>query len=339
MGFQRGLLYAGSPGREQKPRGRMTAVLGTVGAKRRKVAYSWCRLSVNAQMLKRILRAALDAFRRLNEDDGWAIASHIALSALMALFPFLLVITAIAGLFGSKELASEAARILLETWPEQVATPLTFEIQGVLASARGGALTVGAALALFFASAGVESLRVGLNRAYAMVDTRHWMVLRLESIGYTIVGAFALLALSFLVFLAPLIWGGALRLVPQLEPLGFVVTFTRFTVAALVLVVALVIVHLWLPAGRRTLREIMPGVIATLVLWLIAGTLFGRYLAEFAFTYSTYYAGLATPMIALVFLYLTALIFIYGGELNQVISVMKRERAAATPPPDPDRGK
>ena len=101
-----------------------------------------------------------------------------------------------------------------------------------------------------------------------------------------------------------------------LAPFGVVVTFTRFAVASLVLVIALIIAHLWLPAGRRTLKEIAPGVGATLILWLIAGTLFGRYLAEFAFTYSTYYAGLASPMIVLVFLYLTSSIFIYGGELN-----------------------
>ena len=54
-------------------------------------------------------------------DDGWAIASHIALSALMSLFPFLIVVTALAGFFGSKELADEVARILLEAWPTQVA--------------------------------------------------------------------------------------------------------------------------------------------------------------------------------------------------------------------------
>src|SRR5215204_4084625 len=261
--------------------------------------------------MRQSLHIALEAFRRFNADDGWAIASHIALSTLMGLFPFLLVLTAIAGVFGSKNLADEGARILLETWPEQVAAPIALEIHGVL--------TIGAALALFFASAGVESLRIGLNRAYELVDLRPWWLLRLESIGYVIVGAFALLALSFLVFLAPLIWATTIKYLPRLEPLGLTITVVRFGTAALVLVVALVIVHLWLPCGRRRLKEILPGVIATLVLWLVAGTIFGRYLADFAFTYSTYYAGLASPMIALVFLYLTASIFIYGGELNKVI--------------------
>ncbi len=43
---------------------------------------------------------------------------------------------------------------------------------------------------------------------------------------------------------------------------------------------------------------------------------FGRYLADFSYAYVTYYAGLASAMTALVFLYFTATIFIYGGELN-----------------------
>lgn len=283
--------------------------------------------------LRQGFQLAYQAFLRFNNDDGWAIASHIALSALMALFPFLLILTAIAGLFGSKDLADEGARILLETWPEQVATPLALEIHGVLMSARGGVLTVGAALAVFFASSGVESLRIGLNRAYGLVDHRRWWVMRIESIAYVIVGAFGLLALSFLVFLAPLIWQTTLRYFPGFEPLGTLITFTRFAVSTFVLVMSLVIFHLWLPAGRRSLKEIAPGVIATLLLWLIAGVVFGRYLADFAFTYSRYYAGLASPMIALVFLYLTSSIFIFGGELNNVLSEWSRRRK--TPKTDP----
>ena len=76
---------------------------------------------------------AIDAFRDFLADDGWAIASHIALSTLMAMFPFLIVVTAIAGfIFGSKEMADEAARILLEAWPKEVAGPLALDIWSAL---------------------------------------------------------------------------------------------------------------------------------------------------------------------------------------------------------------
>jgi membrane protein len=278
-------------------------------------------------VLVRCWRLTIDAFYRFIADDGWAIASHIALSGLMAMFPFLLVVTALAGMIGSTNLAEEAARILLEAWPEPVAAPIAIEIHRVLISARGGLLTIGIALALFFASSGVESLRIGLNRAYAVVDARAWWLLRLEAIGYVLVGAVSLLAFSFLVVLAPLIWATLIRHVPALEPFGWLVTFVRFTVAAVVLIIALIIVHLWLPAGRRNLRDIAPGVMATLLMWLAAGTIFGRYLADFAFTYSIYYAGLASPMMALVFLYLSSSIFIYGGELNAAIQQVRRKRS------------
>ena len=56
--------------------------------------------------------------------------------------------------------------------------------------------------------------------------------------------------------------------------------------------------------------------LATLIMWLAAGAGFGRYLAEYSFTYVNTYAGLASAMIALVFLYWTASIFVYGCELN-----------------------
>ena len=275
------------------------------------------------------VRIAFDAFRHFNADDGWAIASHIALSALMSLFPFLLVVTALAGIIGgSKELADVAAGILLQAWPEQVATPIAREIHDVLSSANGQVLTVGVVLALYFASSGVESLRIGLNRAYNVIEPRSWWLLRLESIAYVVIGAVALLAFAFLVVLAPLIWRAAMRHAAWLEPFGALIDFTRFIAAALVLVIALLIVHLWLPAGRRSLREIAPGVIATLALWLIGGAAFGRYLADFAFAYTIYYAGLASAMIALVFLYVTASIFVYGGELNAVIRHARQARHA-----------
>lgn len=272
-----------------------------------------------------IRRIAIDAFYRFNEDDGWAIASHIALSTLMALFPFLIVVTALGAVFGSKELADETARILLETWPKEVAGPIALEIHDVLTNLRPEALTVGALFAIIFASSGVESLRIGLNRAYGMKESRSWWLLRLESIGYVLVGAAALLVLSLLIVLWPLIWATVIKYMRWLEPLDFLLTLARLGLASAVLVVALVVVHMWLPAGRRSLVEVAPGIVVTFALWLACGTLFGRYLSEFAFAYTIYYAGLASAVAALFFLYLVALIFIYGGELNAAIWRARKE--------------
>jgi membrane protein len=266
-------------------------------------------------------RIAYDAFRLFLADDGWAIASHIALSTLMALFPFMILVTALAGFFfGSQELANEAARLLLEAWPKEVAGPITRDVTNVLTQTRGDVLTFSVAFALYFASSGVESLRIGLNRAYNAAERRSWWLLRLESVLYTLVGAIAILAFAFLVVLGPLIWAKLVEYFPLVQPFDGLVTVLRYGIAAAVLIIALLILHGWLPAGRRGFIEIAPGIAATLLLWLVSGAAFGRYLAEFAFTYSIMYSGLASAMVTLVFLYVCASIFIYGGELNSVIA-------------------
>jgi membrane protein len=275
-------------------------------------------------------RIAMDAFYRFNADDGWAIASHIALSTLMSMFPFLILVTAIAGFIGSKNLADEVARLIIAAWPAEVSGGIAGEIHGVLTTARGDILTVGAVFALYFSSSGIESLRIGLNRAYGLNEPRPWWLLRLESIGYVLIGALGLLSLSFLVVLGPLMFRAALKYAIWLGPLESHYNVGRFTVATFTLTVALMILHMWLPAGRRQIEDVWPGIVATLLLWLACGFTFGRYLSDYSYTYVTYYGGLASAMTALVFLYFIAWIFIYGGELNAAIA---RERAivAMTP--------
>jgi membrane protein len=267
-----------------------------------------------------VFNVCLDAFYTFLADDGWAIASHIALSTLMALFPFLIVLTSLAGFFGSKELADQAAALLLQTWPRQVADAISGQIHEVLTTTRTDALTVGAVLAVYFASNGVEALRVALNRAYAVVEPRRWYWLRLESIGYTLVAAVTSLAMAFLIVLGPLIIEAVRRYLPlAVETNERFLHVSRYGITIAALIGALFILHAWLPAGRRGFLQILPGIVFTMVASLISGIAFGQYLARFADRYVTMYAGLASVIIALVFLYFIAAIFVYGGELNAAI--------------------
>jgi membrane protein len=285
-------------------------------------------LGSRAGMIQRMrfaFRIVYDAVMRFLQDDGWAIASYIALAILTSLFPFLIFVTSLAGFFGTKTLADEAVTLLFEAWPQQVAAPIANEIHNVLTNTRSGVLTIGVILAVYFSSSGVEAIRIGLNRAYGVSETRAWWVLRLESIAYVFVGALALLTLAFLVVLAPLIWSIVLHFAPGFEPLDRLVTFSRFAVASLVLLLALILAHKFLPGGRRSFVDMAPGILLTIVMWIAAGIAFGSYLAEFARNYVTTYAGLASVMIALVFLYLVAAIFIFGGELNAAILRAKHE--------------
>ena len=280
-------------------------------------------------------RVALDAFYRFNADDGWAIASHIALSLLMSMFPFLILVTAIAGFIGSQNLADEVARMIIAAWPREVSSRIAGQIHDVLTTARGGFLTVGAVFAIYFASSGIESLRIGLNRAYGLVEPRPWWLLRLESIGYVLVGAVGQLALAFLVVLVPLAFRAIAAYAPWLYLVESHFNIGRFVVASILLTSSLLILHMWLPSGRRPFCAVWPGIVATLALWLACGYAFGRYLSDFSYTYVNYYAGLASVMMALVFLYFAALIFIYGGELNAAIA--RRRENPSRPPEGGDR--
>ena len=279
---------------------------------------------------KAVVEVMLDAFFRLGEDDGWAIASHLAMSTLTSMFPFLIFVTALAGFVGSSNLAEAATQLIFDAWPRQVAAPIATEIHNVLTIPHGSLLTIGGLLAVYFSSSGVEALRIGLNRAYGVRERRTWWLLRLESIAYVLVGAVALLALAFLVVLAPLIWSAIVAYAPEISELAAFVTAARYALVSLILILALVIAHKWLPAERRTFAQIAPGIMLTLVLSLVFSWLFGAYLAEYARNYVSTYGGLASVMIALVFLYSIAGIFVYGGELNAAI--IRRRRAAEAEP-------
>jgi membrane protein len=114
-------------------------------------------------LFRSIRRAAIlawDAYWRFTANDGWAIASHVALSTLLALFPFLIFVTALAGFLGTRELAEQVVKLLLEAWPDMVVRPIESEVHNVLTGQRRDLLTIGAALMLWFSSSGIEAARV-----------------------------------------------------------------------------------------------------------------------------------------------------------------------------------
>jgi len=269
--------------------------------------------------MKAAAGVVFDAIGGFLVDDGWPIASHIALSMLTSMFPFFIFVTALAGFLGTSDLTSEATRLIFEAWPKVVAGPIAGEVHSVLTQPRGGLLTIGAVLALYFSSSGVEALRTGLNRAYDALDHRPWWLLRLQSILFMMVASFGLLALAFLVVLGPLIWAQVIDFAPQLAPLQQLVTIVRLGIATVVLCVTLLVAHLWLPAVKLRFLDVAPGVILTFVGSVGFGEAFGLYLSEFARNYVSTYAGLASVMITLVFLYVIAAIFVFGGELNAAI--------------------
>src|SRR5579863_4961919 len=266
--------------------------------------------------MRRLYAIVKDAILHFIAEDGFGVASHMTLAALTSLFPFLIFVAALAGFVGTSDLADEATKLVFDAWPAAVAKPIAAEVRNVLTAPRGGLLTLGAALSLYFSTSAIEALRLGLNRAYGFEERRPWWLLRLESVGYLIVGSSALLGLAFLLVLGPTLWNWAVAWAPSIAPLADDANFVRLGVATLLLAGATAAAHLWLPAGRLTLSDIAPGVAATLIASVAFSEAFGAYLRDYAARYVSTYAGLASVMVAILFLNSLSTIFLAGGALN-----------------------
>ncbi|WP_454289255.1 YihY/virulence factor BrkB family protein [Rhizobium arsenicireducens] len=290
--------------------------------------------------LRMFYKVSFDALNHFSEDDGWAMASHVALSALLAVFPFLIFGTALAGFLGADSFADTAVHLIFDTWPESIAKPLSDQVVQVLTIPRGGLLTVSVLAAAYFASNGVEALRASLNRAYRVPETRPWYITRLVSLGYVIGAVIALAAISALLVAVPVALAFAEKLFPWLEDFLAVVANWRIYGTLAVLIIGLVVSHLGLPAGHRRVRDVIPGVLLTLVLWLVGALIFAYYLASFA-NYAATYAGLASIMVVLVFLYMVGAIFIIGAEFNAALLKFEvfgqKVRAVDLPASKPDK--
>jgi membrane protein len=99
-------------------------------------------------------------------------------------------------------------------------------------------------------------------------------------------------------------------------------TFQRYALAIVVITGLLLAFHLWLAAGRRRLADVWPGVIVSVVLWILVASLYSHYLD--LSDYTRFYAGLSQLMIALIFFQFTAIIIILGAEINRGIMELKK---------------
>ncbi|MBM1170519.1 YihY/virulence factor BrkB family protein [Microvirga arabica] len=277
-----------------------------------------------------ILAAITDAGVRFSRNDGLAMASHVALSLVIALFPFLICVAALAALLGAGRISTHIIHLLFDFWPEGVAGPLAREADKVLIPRRN-VLTISVVLTLLVATNGVESLRIALCRAYGVDRFRPWWQARLIGVGFVLIGAGALVASAVLVVLWPSLWRAAVLSMPDLKALGLTYDAVRYGLASVVLVAGLAATHLWLPDARPRAAHVLPGIAATLVLWLAGASLYGEFLANMTHLKATY-AGLAGILTALIFLQISAAIFIFGAELNAALrrrAKLAHDRASA----------
>jgi membrane protein len=251
------------------------------------------------------------------EDDGLELSGYIAFTAFLSIFPFLIFLAALAGFLGDEGVADDFVKAMFRFLPTDVAATLAPAVSDVIGSRQGGLLTFGILATLWFASNGIEALRVGLNRAYSVTERRPIWWLRLQSLAFVIASGFVIFFLSVAVLIGPLVWRALGPTVDQSLDTELVFFTARYVVAVVVLWVALMFFHQWLPNARQAFRRILPGVCVTVVLWLLGASLFSWYIGHLA-NYSVLYGSLGGVAITLVFFYITAVIFIFGAEINAV---------------------
>ena len=113
-----------------------------------------------------LAKLAKESFKRLFADEAVPLAGNIAFRSIFSIFPFLIFLTAIAGFVGTEEQARAAVNFLLDVAPENLVRPLETEIRSILTVPRADLLSLAALLTIWSAMSGVDSVRVGLNRAY-----------------------------------------------------------------------------------------------------------------------------------------------------------------------------
>jgi membrane protein len=257
------------------------------------------------------------AWRLVMLDEGMELSGYIAFTAFLSLFPFLIFLAALAGFLGDRESANGFIEAMFKFMPDDVAETLAPAVREVVGTRQGGLLTFGILATLWFASNGFEALRTGLNRAYGVSEQRAMWWLRLQSIAFVISGGLIILFLSLVVILGPLVWKVLGPIVHNVLETRLLFGTVRYVFAGVLLVGALTLLHRWLPNTKQAFARILPGVGATTVLWLLGASLFAWYVGNLA-DYSVYYGSLGGVAITLMFFYVTAIIFIYGAEINAV---------------------
>lgn len=266
-----------------------------------------------------LLRALAAAPVRFRRKSGWIMSSHVAMSMLLALFPFLLFVVALAGSLTDQVQSEALIDLVIGPWPDEIADPLAREVRAVIASSGSGVLTFGAVLALYFASNGVDALRAAMTRAHHGEDPRPWWRQRLLCLVFVLCGAGVLVVAGVAGIALPLYLHFVEDAAPGLYGALFGNDALRRALAALTLLAGVTACHVWLPGRDQRAEHLWPGIVFTVLGWVAVGYGFGIYLERFA-SYSATYAGLAGAMAALMFLYLMSAILIIGAEFNAALT-------------------
>ncbi len=270
----------------------------------------------------------------IGRSDLFNSASALAFNFLIGLFPMIVFLLGLFGLFSShsSQFQSDLLQIFGDFLPPQALDLLSRVTAQLAQKTDTGKITFGIVAGLWFASNGMSSMMSSLNDAHRTVEERPWYVVR--AIGLALTFGISILLFSALSIVTvgghSLDWASARF---QLSP-AIVATWKHFQwpAALLFAMLSFSIAYYFGPnIHKRRWHWATPGSVFGVAVWLAASTAFRIYL-HFFNTYSASYGSLAAMMILLIWMYVTGLAFLFGAEIDSEIErAIVRSRTAADP--------
>jgi membrane protein len=266
----------------------------------------------------------------IKDDNVSIVAAGVAFFSVLALFPALIAMISIYGLFVEPEEAAAQAQQLTEVMPTAAADLIGNQMQSVAAASSGNlsiSLIISIAVALWSASSGMNALIQGVNIAYDEPETRGFIKLRglalLLTIGAILVFGMAIGAIAVFPALAGKLPGG--------QVLEAVAGVLRWVILGAVIVGALAVIFRLSPnRDQPRMKWVSSGAIMAAVFWLLASIGFSFYANNFG-SYNETYGSIAAVIILMFWLYITAFIILIGAELNGQLELQTRKDTTTGP--------
>ncbi|WP_127581866.1 YihY/virulence factor BrkB family protein [Paenibacillus koleovorans] len=254
---------------------------------------------------------------RVRDDEVPALAAQLTYYLILAFFPFLIFLISILGFVRLS--GEDAISIFIRLLPVETGDTVSEIVHEVSGDKSEALLSIGMIATIWAASNGINAVIKGLNKAYDEEENRPYWKVRGISLLSTLVLVFVIL-LSMLM----LIFGRAMGtyLFELLHyPAGFTPIWLLLkTVIPLASMVGVfLLLYRMTPNRRLTFREVLPGALFTTVGWIATSMLFSFYVNHFG-NYSKTYGSLGGVIVLLIWLYMSSMIILLGGEINATLA-------------------
>jgi membrane protein len=270
------------------------------------------------------------------DDDCFGLAAQLAYYFILALFPALLFLLALASFFPIASVTDEVMRGLSNVAPPDVVRLIAEQMHRISESDHGGLLTLGILGALWSSSSALVGLIGALNTAYDIPEGRAWWKVRLLAMGLTIALAIFILISSTLVIAGPEIAGKLANTFGLGAAFTWAWNILQWPFALMLVITALALVYYYGPDIRQDWVWFSPGAALATLLWLGISLGFRGYL-QLAADYDAAYGTIGGVIVLLLWLYLSGFAILVGAEMNSEIDHASSQPAQPALPLQPAR--